>query len=287
MGATLTLFAAGIFVFVLFVASYSPRGDCLALCSKSMSMTLVLGCLLISTAHDHSQVRMKFAWAVRELPQLVDWQIADDLASVLEHPAIFPRCDIGQQGCNAATSEALLPTKDVAKQPAAAETKPAWRLTADDRDYLIRTIAFEASGESATAKIAVAYVILNRKKSGRWGDNIKAVVTQPGQFEPWETKRTEIEGLSPDDPRYKSAAVVADAVLSGQTPDPTAGATHFLNPTIVRERRGGELPSWAHGEGLPIGNQTFYLPKESGTSTSQAGLTLVDPRFMLTPRGDR
>jgi Cell Wall Hydrolase len=282
-----SLFAAGIFVFVLFVASYSPRGTCLALCSKSMSMTLVLGCLLISTVHDYSQVRMRFAWAARELPQFVDWQIADDLASALEHPAIFPRCDIGQQGCNAATSAALLPMKDVAKQPAAAETKPAWRLTADDRDYLIRTIAFEASGESATAKIAVAYVILNRKKSGRWGDNIKAVVTQPGQFEPWETKRTEIEGLSPDDPRYKSAAVVADAVLSGQTPDPTAGATHFLNPTMVRERRGGELPSWAHGEGLPIGNQTFYLPKESGTSTSQAGLTPVDPRFMLTPRGDR
>jgi len=98
MGATLTLFAAEIFVFVLFVASYSPRGDCLALCSKSMSMTLVLGCLLISTVHDHSQVRMKFAWAVRELPQLVDWQIADDLASVLEHPAIFPRCHIDSKG---------------------------------------------------------------------------------------------------------------------------------------------------------------------------------------------
>ena len=25
-------------------------------------------------------------------------------------------------------------------------------------------------------KVAVAHVILNRKKSGRWGDNIKAVV---------------------------------------------------------------------------------------------------------------
>jgi hypothetical protein len=25
------------------------------------------------------------------------------------------------------------------------------------------------------AQIAVAYVVLNRKKSGRWGDNIKAV----------------------------------------------------------------------------------------------------------------
>jgi spore germination cell wall hydrolase CwlJ-like protein len=114
----------------------------------------------------------------------------------------------------------------MAKQPAAAAgwtaTKPAWRLTDDDRDYLIKTIAFEASGEPAMAKIAVAYIVLNRKKSGRWGDDIKTVVTQPGQFEPWTTRRSEIEEPSPDDPRYKSAAVVADAVISGQTPDPAA-----------------------------------------------------------------
>jgi len=258
-------FAAGIFVFVLFVASYSQRSTWLALCSMSLSMALVLGCLFISTVHNHNQVRMRFAWLATELPQLVHWQVADDLASALE---LFPRCNIGLQGCNAATCAALLATKDVGKQPAAAavSTQTNWRLTSDDRDYLIRTIAFEASGEPAMAKIAVGYVVLNRKKSGRWGDNIKAVVTQPGQFEPWTTRRTEIEELSPDDPRYKSAAVVADAVLSGRTPDPTAGATHFLNPTIVRERRDGELPLWAHGEGIPIGNQIFYLPQESGTS---------------------
>ena len=205
---------------------------------------------------------------------MVDRQIADDLTATLEHLATSPRCDIGRQGCSEATSAALLPTK-CAKQPAAAaawtETKPdpkamtrypvAWRQAVENRDYLIRTIAFEASGEPAMAKIAVAYVVLNRKKSGRWGDNIKAVVTHPGQFEPWTTKRREIETLSPDDPRYQSAAIIADAVLSGQTPDPTAGATHFLNPTIVRERRGGELPSWARGEGLLIGSHTFYFPE--------------------------
>src|SRR6516165_1104132 len=97
---------------------------------------------------------------------------------------------MGRQGCNAATSAALLLTINVAKQPAAAaswttKSDPkaisrypvAWRLTVDDRDYLIRTIAFEASGEPAIAKIAVAYVVLNRKKSGKWGDSIKAVVT--------------------------------------------------------------------------------------------------------------
>ena len=51
---------------------------------------------------------------------------------------------------------------------------------AEDRDYLIRTIAFEASDEAEEGRAAVAYVILNRMSRG-WGDSIKDVVTQPGQ----------------------------------------------------------------------------------------------------------
>ena len=86
----------------------------------------------------------------------------------------------------------------------------------EERDYLIRTIVFEASGEPEKGKAAVAFVILNRERSGRWGDNIEEVVTQPWQFEPWMTRRREIEKLSRDDPRYQSAARIADTVLSGQ-----------------------------------------------------------------------
>jgi len=130
---------------------------------------------------------------------------------------------------------------------------------AEDRDYLIRTIAFEASDESDEGKAAVAYVILNRM-SGGWGGSIKDVVTQPGQFEPWMARREEIEKLSQNDPRYRTAAQIADAVLTGQMPDPTAGATYFLNPAVVRQRRGGSLPSWAQGGGLSIGRHTFYVP---------------------------
>ena len=157
------------------------------------------------------------------------------------------------------------------------------RQRVDERDYLIRTVAFEASGETEVGKVAVAYVVLNRKKSGRWGDNIKAVVTSPGQFEPWMTRRREIEGLSPKDPRYQGAATIADAVLSGQTPDPTAGATHFLNPIIVRARRGGSLPTWASGEGRPIGRHTFYSPDASPQHPPLVSSAMVHPPFWLTP----
>jgi spore germination cell wall hydrolase CwlJ-like protein len=157
------------------------------------------------------------------------------------------------------------------------------RQRVDERDYLIRTIAFEASDETEVGKVAVAYVVLNRKKGGRWGDSIKAVVTHPGQFEPWMTRRREIETLSLNDPRYQSAAIIADAVLSGQTPDPTAGATHFLNPSIVRERRGGSLPSWALGEGQSIGSHMFYSPDASPQHAPLISSAMTEPPVRIAP----
>ena len=158
----------------------------------------------------------------------------------------------------------------------------------EDRDYLIRTMVFEASGEPEEGTAAVAHVILNRKMLGTWGDNIKDVVTRPSQFEPWMTRRKEIESLSEDDPRYLKAARIADAVLNGQEPDPTAGATHFLNPTIVRQRRGGSLPPWAKGEGQPIGRHTYYSPGGSNAVPPEAFL-LADAtaNSSLIPPGAR
>jgi N-acetylmuramoyl-L-alanine amidase len=155
-----------------------------------------------------------------------------------------------------------------------------------ERDYLIRTMVFEASGEPEEGKAAVAFVVLNRERSGRWGASIEDVVTQPWQFEPWMTRRSEMEKLSRDDPRYGSAAVIADAILSGQMPDPTAGATHFLNPVIVRQRRGGSLPSWARGDGKPIGRHVFYFSNEGGREPDQSTLStsaLANPLSCVRP----
>ena len=150
---------------------------------------------------------------------------------------------------------------------------------AEERDYLIRTMVFEATGEPEAGLAAVAYVILNRREIGRWGDDVKDVVTAPWQFEPWMTRRREMENLNIDDPRYRRAARIADEVLAGQVADPTEGATHFLNPVIVRERRGGSLPAWAQGKGHPIGRHTFYMPDEGPVAPrlELAASTLANP----------
>jgi hypothetical protein len=153
------------------------------------------------------------------------------------------------------------------KAPMPELNKSAQNYNAEDRDYLIRTIVFEAATEPDEGKAAVAHVILNREKSGRWGESIKEVVTAPWQFEPWMTRREEMKSLSRNDPSYSDAARVVDAVLSDEMPDPTSGATHFLNPVVVRQRRGGSLPAWASDEGQPIGRHTFFKPDEGPTVT--------------------
>jgi len=169
------------------------------------------------------------------------------------HPSVGP------------SPQCLRPAPDVAQIKSALAARLSLAYDTEDRDYMIRTIAFEAAGEPEEGKIAVAHVIVNRIKEGGWGASIKDVVTSPWQFEPWMTKRDQVEKLSPDDPSYREAAHIADAVLTGQMPDPTAGAMYFLNPKVVRERRGGSLPSWAQGEGQEIGSHTFYMPDEAAT----------------------
>ncbi|HXG80095.1 MAG TPA: cell wall hydrolase [Methyloceanibacter sp.] len=166
---------------------------------------------------------------------------------------------------------------------------PLPRYDAEARDYLIRTLVFEAAEEPDEGKAAVVHVILNRMRSKRWGDSVKEVVTEPWQFEPWMTRKREIRNLAVDDPRYIEAARITDAVLAGILPDPTEGATHFLNPDIVRKRRGGSLPPWARGRGQAIGKHTFYIVDEELALPRDAILSLgealdLDATLKTRPR---
>jgi spore germination cell wall hydrolase CwlJ-like protein len=177
---------------------------------------------------------------------------------------VAPQCVAPSQDASTNMAETKTPLPDLPRVRSVYEP--------EDRDYLIRTIVFEAGEESDEGKAAVAHVVLNRARSGRWGDSIRKVVTRPWQFEPWMTKRKQMAALSPNDPRYRDAARIVDAVLSGQIPDPTAGATHFLNPVVVRNRRGGDLPNWARGEGQPIGRHTFYAPNGGVPSVERTAM---------------
>lgn len=135
------------------------------------------------------------------------------------------------------------------------------QLSAKDKDLMVRTMLGEAANEGPQGQAAVAHVILNRTAAGSYGKTPTEVMLAPNQFEPWTTRAKELNAIKPSSPAYRDASDIVDMVASGDIPDPTGGATHFLNPAIVKQRRGGSLPDWAQAPIAKIGNHTFYAPE--------------------------
>jgi hypothetical protein len=127
-----------------------------------------------------------------------------------------------------------------------------------DRDRAIRTIVAEAGNQGPTGMQAVASVIRNRAVDGSYGGNTpSAVVMAPSQFEPWGTEagRAKMAAIDPSSPAYKAASAAVDRAYFGD--DPTEGKTLFYSPK-VQAALGRPAPSWAKGEGQPIGDHVFY-----------------------------
>lgn len=122
-----------------------------------------------------------------------------------------------------------------------------------DRDLWIRTVIGEANNDpSATG---VASVIANRMKNS--GQSARDVVLAPNQFEPWSSRSKELLSYSPNSTPYKNAAAIVDGVISGQTPDPTGGATKFYAP-VAQAALGRKPPAWDDGTGVQIGAHKFF-----------------------------
>jgi spore germination cell wall hydrolase CwlJ-like protein len=159
-------------------------------------------------------------------------------------------------------------------QPAEARRRraPPCVPPSDARELLIRTVWGEAHNQPQVGRIAVAAVILNRLKTGRYGGSVRAVVLAPKQFEPWMRRRCQLVRLTPRSPGWGEAARAVDAALAGE--DPTAagigpalsandprepGASHFANEATVRQRRNARALAWlARLKGVQrIGAHTF------------------------------
>ncbi|MEG3168879.1 cell wall hydrolase [Sphingomonas sp. LB3N6] len=133
---------------------------------------------------------------------------------------------------------------DTLAQAVAAQDSAA----ADDAlQCLAGAIYFESKGEPLTGQLAVAEVIINRAKSGRFPTDVCAVVKQRGQFSfvrggqiPTITK-----GAS-----YRTAVAVAKVALASAWNSPADKALYFNTP----DRR----PSVRAIKVASIGNHVFY-----------------------------
>lgn len=158
-------------------------------------------------------------------------------------------------------------------------------LSDQDRDLMIRTVIGEAGDQPPDGQAAVAHVIMNRTASGQWGSSPSSVVLAPHQFEPWSTRARELVGISPQSRQYQRVGQIVDSVASGANPDNTSGATHFLDPGIVKARRGGSLPDWAQGPSVSIGDHNFYQP--GNPNYGDGGLAAINAAIGAKPAASK
>lgn len=130
-------------------------------------------------------------------------------------------------------------------------------------DIAARTVLGEARSEGRDGLVAVLWTIMNRVLSGKgwWGRSHLAVCLWPKQFSCWndgDPNRKWMLGLGPDHPDYLLARELAKSVFIGQIPDPTGGATHYINPDAL-----AALPDWARDDKrlAVIGRHHFYRPE--------------------------
>jgi len=123
---------------------------------------------------------------------------------------------------------------------------------ADDVDATQRCLAgaiyFESKGEPLAGQLAVANVIINRSKSGRFPTDVCSVVKQRGQFS--FVRGGEIPSIDEGRATYRTALAVAKIALEAAWESPAPKALFFNTPN---RRPGGNLTKIAM-----IGNHVFY-----------------------------
>jgi hypothetical protein len=120
--------------------------------------------------------------------------------------------------------------------------------TSDDLTCLAGAIYFESKGEPLNGQLAVADVIINRTKSGRFPSSICSVVTQPGQFS--FVRHGRIPYIDTNRATYRTALAVAQIALAKAWDNPAPTALFFHAKRVS--------PGWGLTEVASIGHHNFY-----------------------------
>jgi spore germination cell wall hydrolase CwlJ-like protein len=131
------------------------------------------------------------------------------------------------------------------------------------------TLFGEARGEPIEGRVAVANVIRNRVRLGRWGPDYKSVCFAPWQFSCWQpvggkdnykVVLTAARALAAGRSARSIYLVlgecqwIAEGIVDGAVLDNTKGATHYFSTRMVG------VPTWAVGQKptCRIGGHLFF-----------------------------
>ena len=113
---------------------------------------------------------------------------------------------------------------------------------------LAGAVYFESKGESLEGQLAVARVIINRAKSGRFADSLCGVVYQPSQF-----SFVRGNGMPPiriDSRSWREAVAIAQIAMNDSWNSPAEGALFFHARRVS--------PGWGKAKLAMIDNHIFY-----------------------------
>jgi spore germination cell wall hydrolase CwlJ-like protein len=141
--------------------------------------------------------------------------------------------------------------------PAKSETRSLGELVTDlsdasvkdgEQECLAGAIYFEAKGEPLAGQLAVAEVVINRTKSGRYPASLCGVVKQPGQFS--FVRGGRMPAIAKDSPAWRKAVAIAHIAANDLAESPVPSATAF-HATYVS-------PGWRMKRVATVGRHVFY-----------------------------
>ncbi len=109
-----------------------------------------------------------------------------------------------------------------------AELVAAWQADApldDEARCLAIAVFFESRSESLEGQLAVANVVIDRARSGRFADSLCGVVTQKGQF--GFVRGGRLPDVPSDRPAWRTAQAIAQIALEESWDNPAEGALFF------------------------------------------------------------
>ncbi len=158
---------------------------------------------------------------------------------------------------------------------------------AQEQTCLATTVYLEARNQPVEGQYAVAEVALRRRESGRWGNNVCAVVGSSGQFAPTLVSREyQLDNLKAWQKAWK---VAGNSMQMWRLPPQyrklyVPGADHFHAHNIVQ-------PSWIHeAEAIAvIGDHSFYrvdgIKRVHPLKANTVVAPLPEPNSVVSVRG--
>ena len=116
-----------------------------------------------------------------------------------------------------------------------------------EADCLAKAVYFESKGEPLDGQLAVAEVIMNRAKSGRFAGTLCGVVKQPSQF-----SFVRGGGFPPivNQAMWRQAVGVAQVAMNGLWESSASNALYFHAKRVS--------PNWGKKRVAAVGNHIFY-----------------------------